>query len=178
MSGGRENLAISGPLRTVRASCPAYGSSICRRAARPSRRFPSWTAPTVDEDAGEVPGGGITTHHDVGGVVLIKVGVENRLADRTPARLLLKQVSAIEASRFPHQSPKPAIVPVVAQSGIEGTDFALDLHEAGHPGFVVAGKLEPAVTQDPAVPPIDTEVAVDHPVPRLVGMTAFWPIGR
>jgi hypothetical protein len=52
----------------------------------------------VDENAGEIPGGGITTHHDVGGVVLIKVGIEDRLA-----------------SRFPHQSPKPAILPVVAQ---------------------------------------------------------------
>jgi PAS domain S-box-containing protein len=132
-------------------------------------------APAVDEDAGEVPGGGITTHHDVGGVVLIKVGVEGRLADRAPARLLLEQVSAIEASRFPHQSPQPAILPVVAQARIEGTDFALDLHEAGHSGFVVARKPEPAVAQDPAVPPIDTEVAIDHPVPRLVGMMALGP---
>jgi hypothetical protein len=109
----------------------------------------------VDEDAGEVPGGGITTHQDVGGVMLIKVGVENRLADRAPARLLFEQVGAIEASRFPHQSPKPAILPVVAQARIEGTDFALDLHEAGHSGFVVARKtgvqvlLDCSVTQKP-----------------------------
>lgn len=78
----------------------------------------------MDEDAGEVPGGGITTHHDVGGVVLIKVGVENRLADRTPARLLLKQVSAIEASRFPLPLRVTRLQP---QCG----------HSAG--GFAVAG---------------------------------------
>lgn len=84
--------------------------------------------------------------------VLIKVGIENRLAGRAPARLLLEQVSAIEASRFPHQSPQPAILLIVAQARVEGTDFALDLHEAGYPGFVVARKLEPAVTKDPPVP--------------------------
>jgi hypothetical protein len=32
----------------------------------------------VDGNAGEVPGGGITMHHDVGGVVLIKIGIEDR----------------------------------------------------------------------------------------------------
>jgi hypothetical protein len=137
-------LRSSGPLRTVRASFPAYRSSICQRLARPPRGFPSWTAPAVDDDADNVPGGGITTHQNIGGVVLIKVGIEDRPADRAPARLLLEQVSAIEASPFPHQSPKPAIFPVVAQARIEETDFALDLHEAGHSGFVVARKLEPA----------------------------------
>ena len=69
---------LPGPLRTVRASCPAYGSSIYQRVARPPRRFPSWRAPAADENAGEIPGGGITTHHDVGGVVLIKVGIGRR----------------------------------------------------------------------------------------------------
>jgi hypothetical protein len=34
----------------------------------------------------------------------------------------------------------PAVFPVAAQVWIEGTDFALDLHEAGDSGFVVARK--------------------------------------
>lgn len=135
----------------------------------------AWTASAVDENSGIVPGGRITTHHNVGVVVLIKVGIERRLADRAPTILLFEQVDAIEASSFPHQTPLPAIFPVVAQVRIEGTDFALDLHEAGHSGFVVARKPEPAVTKDPAVPPIDTVVAVDHPVSCLVGMTALGP---
>ena len=44
-------------------------------------------------------------HHNGGVVVLIKAGVECRLADRAPAILLFEQVDAIEASRFPHQTP-------------------------------------------------------------------------
>lgn len=84
----------------------------------------------MDENSGRVPGGGITTHHNGGVVVLIKVGIEDRLADRAPTLLLFEQVDAIEASSFPHQTPLPAVFPVVAQVWIEGTDFAFDLHEA------------------------------------------------
>ena len=129
----------------------------------------------MDEDPGFVSGGGITTHHNGGVVVLIKIGVERRLAGRTPTLLLFEQVDAIEASSFPHQTPLPAIFPVVTQARVEGATLALDLHEAGHSGFVVAWEPEPAVTKDPAVSPIDTVVAIDHPVSRLVGMTALGP---
>ena len=118
----------------------------------------------MDEDSDIVSGGRIATHQDVDAVVLIKVGFEDRLADCAPALLLFEQVDAIEASSFSHQTPLPAIFPVVAQAWIKGTDFALDLHETRHSGFVVARKPEPAVAKDPAVPPIDTVVAFDHPV--------------
>jgi hypothetical protein len=84
----------------------------------------------VDENSGGVSGGGITTHHNVGVVVLIKIGIERRLADRAPTLLLFEQVDAIESPSFPHQTPLPAVFPVVAQVWIEGTDFSLDLHEA------------------------------------------------
>jgi hypothetical protein len=84
----------------------------------------------VDENSGIVTGGSVTTDHDISVVVLIKVGIENRPADRAPTLLLFEQVDAIEASSFPHQTPLPAVFPVIAQVGIEGTDFALDLHEA------------------------------------------------
>jgi hypothetical protein len=84
----------------------------------------------VDENSGIVTGGSVTTDHDISVVVLIKVGIEDRPADRTPTLLLFEQVDAIEASSFPHQTPLPAVFPVIAQVGIEGTDFALDLHEA------------------------------------------------
>jgi hypothetical protein len=75
----------------------------------------------VDEDTGFVSGGGITTHHNGGVAVLIKVGVERRPTGCTPTLLLFEQVNAMEAPSFPHQAPLPAIFPVVAQVGIEGT---------------------------------------------------------
>jgi hypothetical protein len=59
----------------------------------------------VNENADVVSGGGTTTHHNRGVVVLIKIGVERRLAERAPTSLLFEQVDAIESSRFPHQAP-------------------------------------------------------------------------
>lgn len=84
--------------------------------------------------------------------MLIKIGVERRLADRAPTILLFEQVDAIESPGLPHQTPLPAIFPLVAQVRVEGADFALHLHESRHSGFVVAWKPDPAVTKDPAVP--------------------------
>lgn len=129
----------------------------------------------MDEDSGGVSGAGITTYQNIGVVGLVEVGIESCLTDRAPARLLFEQVDAIVTSGLPHQTPLPAIFPVVTQAWIEGRELALDLHEAGYPGFVVARKPEPAVTEDPAPPAIDAEVAVDYPVPCLVGMSAFGP---
>jgi hypothetical protein len=76
----------------------------------------------VDKNSGIVTGGSITTDHDIGVVVLIKVGIEDRPADRTPTLLLFEQVDAIEASSFPHQTPLPAVFPVVAQVGVPSLD--------------------------------------------------------
>jgi hypothetical protein len=56
------------------------------------------------------PGGGVTTHHNVGVIVLIKIGIECRLADRAPTLLLFEQVDAIESPSLPHQTP--AIFPI------------------------------------------------------------------
>jgi hypothetical protein len=50
-------LGPSGPLRTVRAGFPAYGSSIGQRV-RGRPRAASRTAPAVDENAGHLAGGG------------------------------------------------------------------------------------------------------------------------
>ncbi len=87
----------------------------------------------MDENSEGVSGGGITTHHNVGVVVLIKVGIERRLADRAPTILLFEQVDAIKLPSFPHQTPLPAVFPVVAQVWIEGTDFALVSAGFDHP---------------------------------------------
>jgi hypothetical protein len=84
----------------------------------------------VDENADIVSGGGVTTHHNVGVIVPIKIGIERRLADRAPTLLLFEQVDAIESPSLPHQTPLPAIFPIAAQVWIEAADFALDLHEA------------------------------------------------
>jgi hypothetical protein len=39
----------------------------------------------------------------------------------------------------------------------------------------VAREPKPAFAKDPAAPPIDPVVAIDHPVSCLIGMTAFGP---
>src|SRR5918996_900210 len=44
-----------------------------------------------------------------------------------------------------HRPPCAAILPVVAQARVEGAGFAPDLHEARHPGLVVARKPVSAV---------------------------------
>jgi hypothetical protein len=75
----------------------------------------------VDENTDIVSGGGITTHHDRGVVVLIKVGVERRPPGCTPSPLLFEQANPMEVFTFTHQAPLSAIFPVVAQAGIEGT---------------------------------------------------------
>ena len=67
----------------------------------------------MDENADIVSGGGVTTHHNVGVIVLIKIGLERRLADRAPTLLLFEQVDAIESPSLPHQTPLPAIFPRV-----------------------------------------------------------------
>jgi hypothetical protein len=54
---------------------PAYGSSICQHIECPPFWFPSWTAPAVDENTDGDSSGGIMTHHDIGVVVLIKIGI-------------------------------------------------------------------------------------------------------
>ncbi|MBM3531119.1 MAG: hypothetical protein FJX62_23835 [Alphaproteobacteria bacterium] len=52
--------------------------------------------------------------------MLIKIGIECRLADRAPTLLLFEQVDAIESSSFPHQTPLPAMLPVVAHPPVRG----------------------------------------------------------
>lgn len=96
---------LPSPLRTVRASFPAYGSSICQHISRPPCWCSSWTAPAVDKSSDNVSGRGITAHRDYWCVVRGKVDVERRLANRAPTLLLFKQLDAVEASGFPHQSP-------------------------------------------------------------------------
>jgi len=74
------------PLRTVRAGCPEYGSSIGQRI-RGRPRVASGTAPAVDENPSGISGGGVAAHHDGGIAALLDVRIEDRLAGRAPAQL-------------------------------------------------------------------------------------------
>jgi hypothetical protein len=57
--------------------------------------LPSSTAPAVVENAGYVSGGGITTHHNGGVAMLIKVSVERRPPGRKPTPLLFEQANSM-----------------------------------------------------------------------------------
>jgi gluconolactonase len=80
-------------IRTERASdrtgvfyAQPDGSSIGQRI-RGRARGPSRTAPAVDESTGQVAGGGVATHHDVGIAAILETRIEDRFAGRASARL-------------------------------------------------------------------------------------------
>jgi len=82
----------------------------------------------------------------------------------------------MEGASLPHQSPLPAILPVLSLRRIERAALALDLDEPGDSGGIMARQLDSAVCEYPATPLIDAEVVSNYPVPILVGMTAFRPL--
>jgi hypothetical protein len=87
---------------------PRNGSSIGQRI-RGRPRGPSGTAPTVDENTGDLAGGGVAAHHDVGIAALLEVRIEDRFAGRAPARLLLEQMATDRtAPENPGVAQRPA----------------------------------------------------------------------
>jgi hypothetical protein len=75
----------------------------------------------------------------------------------------------MEVAGFPHQPTLAAILPVVAQARVEGAGFAPDLHEARHPGLVVARRPVAAVPQVPAAADRRKEAAGKNKLTNLPG---------